>query len=104
MHSMISSVPSARTQHARALRHLQLPSTNVKRCSSIQPRVTTPAVAEAHAVPGGVAVVLGSGMSGLSTAKVLSDHFTTVKVLERDSIHPDWSGETAVDACKVWTV
>lgn len=67
-------------------------------------RVTTQAVPEVHAAPGGVAVVLGSGMSGLATAKVLSNHFTTVKVLERDSIHPDWSGETAVDACKVWTI
>ena len=62
----------------------------------------TQAVAEAHAaVPEGVAVVLGSGMSGLSTAKVLSKHFSTVKVLERDNIRSEWTGETAVDASKV---
>jgi ribulose 1,5-bisphosphate synthetase/thiazole synthase len=74
----------------------------VKSCNFIQPRMLTQAVAEAHAaVPEGVAVVLGSGMSGLSTAKVLSKHFSTVKVLERDSIRSEWTGETAVDASKV---
>jgi protoporphyrinogen oxidase len=54
-----------------------------------------------HAAPEGVAVVLGSGMSGLATAKVLSKYFSTVKVLERDSILPKWTGESAVDTFKV---
>jgi pyruvate/2-oxoglutarate dehydrogenase complex dihydrolipoamide dehydrogenase (E3) component len=63
--------------------------------------VSTQAVPEVHAAPEGVAVVLGSGMSGLATAKVLSKYFSTVKVLERDSILPEWTGESAVDTFKV---
>lgn len=47
------------------------------------------------------ALVIGSGMSGLAQAKVLSKYFSSVRVLERDRIAPDWTGETAEDASKV---
>jgi 2-polyprenyl-6-methoxyphenol hydroxylase-like FAD-dependent oxidoreductase len=35
------------------------------------------------------AVVVGSGMAGLVTSRVLSDHFEKVTVLERDAAPPD---------------
>lgn len=36
------------------------------------------------------AVVIGSGMAGLCTAQILSRHFDSVTVLERDRQQPVW--------------
>ena len=33
------------------------------------------------------ALVIGGSMAGLLTARVLSDHFDQVTILERDSVH-----------------
>lgn len=35
------------------------------------------------------AIVLGASMAGLLTARVLSDHFDQVTLLERDAVHPE---------------
>ena len=37
-----------------------------------------------HALPGDHALVIGAGMAGLLAARVLSDAFSRVTVLERD--------------------
>lgn len=46
-------------------------------------------------------MVLGSGMAGLAQARVLSKYFSSVKVLERDTIAPEWTDETAKHASEV---
>lgn len=43
----------------------------------------------------GQAVVIGSGMAGLSAAKMLSKHFSRVVVLEKDEPRASWQASAA---------
>jgi 2-polyprenyl-6-methoxyphenol hydroxylase-like FAD-dependent oxidoreductase len=46
------------------------------------------------------AVVVGGGMAGLVTARVLADHFRRVTVLERDAIDADTDYRSGVPQCR----
>lgn len=35
------------------------------------------------------AIILGGGIAGLTTARVLSDHFAEVAIIDRDALGPD---------------
>jgi cation diffusion facilitator CzcD-associated flavoprotein CzcO len=63
--------------------------------------LATPATAPSCTHHHDSVVVIGSGMSGLAAAKVLSQHFSSVRVLERDTIPQEWTGQAAIDVYKV---
>jgi len=49
-----------------------------------------------RARPRGHAVVLGAGVAGLATARVLADHFDAVTIVERDRLPAEPAGRTGV--------
>ncbi|MEU7871539.1 FAD-dependent monooxygenase [Dactylosporangium sp. NPDC049140] len=46
------------------------------------------------------AVVLGGSMAGLLTARVLTEHFERVTIVERDEVEGDWSAESVEHAVR----
>lgn len=99
MHSVNSS-PRAicTTQVARSaglqVNHRRHVCKHISAAQTVEPAVADLQQHKQHAV------VLGSGVSGLTAAKVLSKYFT-VTVLERDSVSSTWTDEAATDAMKV---
>src|SRR5580693_3000361 len=69
----------------RPIRQLQRPRTRCK-VQPVDPRVRT----NWRTVVSGKAVVVGASIAGLAAARVLSDHYGSVVVLERDEL-PDTS-------------
>lgn len=43
------------------------------------------------------AVVLGGSVAGLLTARVLSEHFERVVIVERDELSGEWAGDPVAD-------
>jgi phytoene dehydrogenase-like protein len=43
------------------------------------------------------AVVLGGSLAGLLTARVLTEHFARVTIVERDELSGDWAGDPEAD-------
>lgn len=93
-----SLAPGGRAKHPRpfgAVSNRQRPRTR----ASVQAVAAAQAVATPFARES-TAVILGSGMSGLCTAKVLSKHFDRVTIIDRDDIPASWPQQPSTAAAK----